>query len=394
MPGDIINENGLEIKSITEIRSDLVTDYESIYGEGINVNPNSPDGQLLNIFAQAGIDLREFLEKINASFDPNQAEGVFLDQRVALNGIKRKAGTFTFTDITIQTDRAVTLTGLDSESAELDPNVSGLFIVSDSEGNEFYLLSTEAIPGAGTSILTFRSAVIGQVETTINTITNPVTIVAGVTSINNPTAANSTGQNEETDSQLRERREISVALSAIGYLDSIEAALKNADEVTTAIVLENNTDVTDGDGIPPHSIWAIVEGGDPDEIGEIIYSKKSSGSGMKGDEAVNVPRPNGLFYVVNYDLPDNQDLYIRFNLTFSGVVDEDDIKRQIVENVIWGIGKNATADTITCFVKSINSDYTITATQISNDGISWFEVVTVSSPKNRFQNDVSRITIT
>jgi len=391
---DIIDENGLQLKNLTEIRDQLTTDLKAIYGDDINIEQGSPDGQVINIFSQAGVDLREVLTRINASFDPNQAEGINLDRCVSYNGIKRLGGSFTFTDVTVTTDRALNLIGLDGAADDIVPDVSNLYTVKDAEGNLFYLLTSEAIPGAGVSVLTFRAAQIGQVETTINTITNQETTVPGVTSVNNPTAANSTGKNEEPDSQLRERRSISVSLPAIGYLDSIEAAIRNLDGVTTAIVLENNTGVPDADGTPGHHIWAIVEGGDPDEIGEAIYKKKSSGSGMRGAQVVEVPRPDGRTFQANYDLVSNQDLYIRFSLSFTGVVDLDDLKRQIVEGVIWDPGAPATADTVTCFVKSVNKKYIITGAEISDDGASWLEVLTVASPENRFQNDVSRITIT
>ena len=52
---------------------------------------------------------------------------------------------------------------------------------------------------------------------------------------------------------------------------------------------ENYTDTTDGDGIPPHSIWAIVAGGTDADIGAVLYAKKTAGAGFLGDVSVNVP---------------------------------------------------------------------------------------------------------
>jgi hypothetical protein len=48
-------------------------------------------------------------------FDPDNAVGVVLDQRVAINGIQRQAGTYTVTPITVVTSQSVNLYGLDQD---------------------------------------------------------------------------------------------------------------------------------------------------------------------------------------------------------------------------------------------------------------------------------------
>jgi uncharacterized phage protein gp47/JayE len=72
---DTFDRTGLTVKTLTEIRDEKEVDYKSIYGNDINVDPNSPDGQIINIEAQGAIDLREVLSQINAGFDPDEAEG-------------------------------------------------------------------------------------------------------------------------------------------------------------------------------------------------------------------------------------------------------------------------------------------------------------------------------
>lgn len=391
---DTFDSTGLAVKTLTDIREELEDDYKSIYGEDINLDQNSPDGQLLNIQAQEGVDLREVLSAINAGFDPDQAEGRVLDQRVALNNITRNGGTFTLAPVEITVDQALNLVGLDDQSDELNPTVSNLYTVKDDAGNEFYLLSSVSIVVAGTASYSFRAADIGDVQVLVNTITTPVTIIAGVTSINNTAAASSQGVDEESDADLKVRRRSSTAISAVGYLDAIEAAIKDLDNVTTGIVLENDTDVTDSDGIPPHNIWAIVEGGDNTEIGTVIYAKKSSGSGMKGAVEVDILRPNGTNFTSKFDRPIDADLYIRFNLVLpGGVVDTANLKALIVENITWGVGADAVASQITSYVQGLNANYQISSMEVSDDGASWFEVVSTTLPVDRFVNDITRITI-
>lgn len=392
---DILDSNGLQTKTLSELRAELVAGYQTIYGNDINTDQNSPDGQIIDIEAQLGVDLREVLQQINAGFDPDQAIGRVLDQRVAINGITRNEGTYTFQNIEITVDRALNLIGLDSESNELNPNVPGLYTVKDDAGTLFYLLSSQSILAAGTYSYNFRAAEIGQVEVTPNTITTPETVIAGVTNVNNPSGANSIGQNEESDSSLKARRRISTAISSIGNLDGLEAALKNLEGVTTALVEENDTSVVDGNGTEPHTIWCIVEGGDSDEIGQVIYAKKTTGCGMRGDETVLIPRTNDRYYEAHFDRPGNEDLYIRMSLSLPGEsFNPDDVKTAIVENVLWQIGEDAEASVITCYIKEYNSNFKITGMEVSKDGVTWDEIVSVNLIKNRFINDVNRITIT
>ena len=392
---DNFDSTGLTVKTLTELREELETDYKDIYGDDINLDQNSPDGQIVNIEAQEGVDLRELLASINAGFDPDQAEGRVLDQRLALNNITRNGGTFTLVPVEITVDQAINLIGLDDQSDELNPTISNLYTVKDDAGNEFYLLASVAIVGAGAADYSFRAADIGDVQVLVGTITTPVTIIAGVTGINNTAGASSQGVDEESDADAKVRRRSSTAISSVGYLDAIEAAIKDLSNVTTGIVLENDTDTTDGDGIPSHSIWAIVEGGDNTEIGTVLYAKKSSGSGYKGAVEVEILRPNGTTYTAKFDRPVDQDLWIQFNIVLpGGVIDTDNLKALIVENITWGVGADAVGSQISAYVQSINANYQISSMEVSDDDITYLEVVSPALSVDRFVNDITRITIT
>jgi len=390
---DTFDENGLTIDSLEDLTTGLIGDMRIIYGNDINVNSDSPDGQLINIFCQMAIDLRELLQKINASFDPDQAEGKILDQRVAINHITRKGATYTYTDIDIVITKAVTLQGLDDQLSEAEPD-NNPFTVKDDAGTKYYLVESQAITVAGTYSYSFRSADIGQVETTINTITIPDSIVAAVDSVNNPDSATIVGVNEESDFLLKRRRQQSTAISATGYVDSIEAALFDISEVTYARVYENDTDAVDEKGIAPNGIWCIIEGGSDDDIAGAIYSKRAAGTPMKGVTETTVLRANGGTEVMKYDRPTNQDLYIAFTCVLpDGVYDEDNMKELIVANVLFNVGQDAVGSRITCYVQELNEEYQITDMMVSDDGSNWYQVLSPTAANYKFVASVSRITI-
>jgi uncharacterized phage protein gp47/JayE len=390
---DVFDRNGLQTKTLTELREENIEGLEDIYGSDINVDQNSPDGQQVNLYCQGGVDIREVLSNINAGFDPDQAEGRVLDQRVALIGITRNGGTFSTTPVSLTVDRALNLVGLDDDSEEINPAIENLYTIKDDAGNEFYLLDSVSIVSPGTDSYSFRAADLGAVLITPNTITTPVTVIAGVTDINNPSGASNIGVDEETDAHLRTRFKISRAISSVGYLDSLNAALNNLNNVVTAIVLENYGSAESG-GIPGHTIWCIVEGGDDTEIAAVIYAKKSMGCGMKGDEEVEIERPDGTIFTAKFDRPIDEDLYIQFSMALpGGTINTDYIKEQIVENIIWGTGNSAVGSTITSYVQSLNSKYQITEMEVSLNGSDWYEVVDPTDSQHRLINDTARITI-
>lgn len=379
--------NGLQTLTQNEIVEDLTQDFQDVYGEDINVESNSPDGQIINIFAQMLEDQYELLSQVNASFDPDQAVGTVLDQRCAINGIQRKAGTYTYVTIEVETDRSVTLQGLDQYPEEQ------AYTVSDGEGNKFVLSATSAI-GAGTSQLVFRALNVGNVEVLPNTITTPVTIVLGVKSINNPGVAITQGTNEETDAELRERRKASVSIANQGYVDGLQAALANIPDVARVNVYQNRSNTTDADGIPGHSIWVVIQGGTDTEIGAVMDNKVAGGVGMKGTQSVNVLQSDGQVATYYFDRPTAQTLYVSLDITpLDGQsIIPAYIKSSLVSGMSFQPNETVDSSAIICYIKSIQNNVAVTC-QVSTDGTTWATFVTPTTKDKYFQMSTESITI-
>lgn len=254
MPNSI-SATGLTTATYTELLANYTTGLQTIYGPTVNLASDTPDGQWINIFIQSVLDLEDLLTQIYNTFDPDNAIGAVLDQRCAINGVTRQAGTFTTTNVSfsVASNYTVNLYGLDQAAQPI-------YTVADSAGNQWQLVTTQIglTPGNYTKI--FQAAQPGAVLTTPNTITIPVSIILGVTSINNPTTYINLGVNEESDAKLKIRRLQSVAIPSQGYFQSLIAALENINGITSAFVIENDTSGTDLNNIPGHSIWVIVAG--------------------------------------------------------------------------------------------------------------------------------------
>lgn len=391
---NIIDANGLTVKTNAEIIAEITAALKLVYGDDINVAPDSPDGQQINIFTQAIVDVEDLVVQVYNSFNPDMAIGVTLDERVAINGIQRLGGTYTMQKISVTTDRAMTLQGLDGDL--LNPDGTG-YTVSDSQGNQFILAATEAIAAAGTYSLVFRAKEIGAVLTVPNTITTPVTIKLGVTSVNNPLPADTIGDNEETDAELRTRRQQSVSLASQGYLEGLRAEILNISGVTYAKIYENNSGVTDGDGIPSHSIWVIVEGGNESSIAYAIYTKRNAGCGMKGDEVVQVTQPDGSIFAVKFDRTVSETLYVQFTAQSINGIDPIDtayIKDEVVTRLTLDVNESVNVNDISAIVRDIDPNCLVTVPKVSKDGMTWLDIVSPSAKNKRFTLLATDIDIT
>lgn len=377
-----IGVNGLSVPTQAEILAFYTAAFQTIYGADIDLSPNTPDGQMLNTFIQSILDVQDLLTQINNMFDPDNAIGVILDQRVAINGIQRQAGTFTTTNITIVNNQSINLYGLDQ-------SIQTVYTVADSAGNQWQLQTTQLGLSAGTHVLPFQSAAPGAVLTIPNTITTQVTIVLGVTSVNNPTTYSVLGINEESDAALKIRRQKSVSLSSQGYLAGLLAALLSISGVSSAFVYENDTGTTNGDGVPGHSIWVIVAGsGAAASIANAIYTKRNAGCGMFGAQSYPVIQPDGTSFLVFWDDVIAETLFIKFIATSIDGVNPPNIagiQSGLVTSFVPGVNQEVNINQLATLVQAIDSNTLVTSAGFSTtSGGSYTNTLTPSTKNRQF----------
>lgn len=391
---NVIDSTGLTIQTYDEIVAEILNGtsdfpgFYAIYGADINVDPNSPDGQMVGIFAQGKLDVLEFLQQIFNSFDPDKAVGVALNARCAINGVIRQAGTPTIQVVTITVANALTLAGLDT--APLAP-----FTVADNVGNQYALVTTYNFSGAGSQDLTFQSTLLGPVSSLPNTITTQTTVTAGVTGVNNAAGPTTLGLVEETDYALRIRRQNSVELPNQGYLQGLIAALIDTTGVTQALVLENVTGTTDANGIPGHSIWCIVLGGTNAAVAQDIYLKRNAGCGMKGSISVPVLQVDGSYFNILFDRPTSENLWISFNVVAigSGSVDPVYIRAQLLALLSYGINQSADTTSIVALIKQIAPNASVSGEGVSADNVTYVSLLAPTAVNYQFVLAAARIYI-
>jgi hypothetical protein len=92
MPTYGVTPQGFSRKRLPEILGDIETDMKTVFGNGVVLSPQSPLGQLNGLFSSLTAFAWELAEDAYQSYDPDQAEGIRLDQLGRIRLIARALG--------------------------------------------------------------------------------------------------------------------------------------------------------------------------------------------------------------------------------------------------------------------------------------------------------------
>ncbi len=366
-----INENGLLIDEFSTIYNRLADKFKLIYGQDINLEQNSPDGQLLGIITNEIYDLQTLVLHIYNSFDPDLAQGVELNKLLKLIAQTRRASTKSIVDITIVANANVTL--------------PADYTIIDENKNE-WVINAETTLISGTNIISFNAVNFGAIEASANTINDVVTVFPEITSVNNPLPAE-IGRDEESDVLLRKRRNNLLSVNSNSTIAGIYSKLFLLDTVTDAVIYENATDTYDAaKDLTAHTLWCIIDGGPIDEITKIIATDKTIGTDLKGsvteDYIETFLKADGstrtLTHTVKFDRPTEIPLYI--NLTVAkrlptDIIDTYAIKNKLVEK-LYSINEKATATELYAYVYSAGNTFIASNLEVSKNNITFGNTAT------------------
>jgi uncharacterized phage protein gp47/JayE len=284
-----ITSAGITTPTYADILASLQASFQQIYGSDAYIAPDSQDGQLLAVMAKAISDENDTMVAVYQAYAPGYAQGTELSSLVRINGLTRLVASQSTAPVLITGNAGTVITN---------------GVVRDNNGNLWNLPTSTTIPIGGSTTITVTAQQAGAVVAlsgTINQIFNPQLGWASAVS----TSDASLGAPVETDYALRIRQALSVALPALTPLQSITAAIAAVPNVTRSFIYENDTAVTDGNGVPSHTISAIVQGGDVTAIATAIERLKSPGTGTYGTTSETITDPTGLPVTIRfYELTD------------------------------------------------------------------------------------------
>lgn len=138
----------------------------------------------------------------------------------------------------------------------------------------------------------FEADIDGPFSCVPNTLDTIVTPIAGWDSVNNPVEG-IIGRERETDSELRIRRANTLTTGNATEDALVGNVSNNVDGVSRVAIQSNRTDVTDSDGLPPHSFELVVSGGATQDIGDEIWATQGAGIASYGSVSVTVVDSEG-----------------------------------------------------------------------------------------------------
>lgn len=282
-----IDATGLHNPEYSDIQAYEWQQFLSVYGQNTYDGTDNADVQWVDIFALMINDAFQAAQLAYNARSPKTAVGSDLDGVVGINGIARKAPS--------SSTVTLTLTGV--------PNTQIVNGAALDQNNNLWAFATVTIPNTGTINVQATCLTNGAITAPPNTINIPAQgLTAGWTGVTNAAAA-IIGSAVESDSQLRARQAVSVAISSktlvqatIGAIAGVKGVTRYATGIPTtppsaATSVENPTGANDSFGNPPHSISMVVEGGADADIATAIYNNKAPGCLTNGTTTVNVTDP-------------------------------------------------------------------------------------------------------
>ena len=271
------------------------------------------------------LDNTEYTITVNGTIYSFTSDGTATELEI-LDGLKAQ----------IDLDSAATWTAVvDTPSLQIE--------IATSDTSNIAIASITFIgPDEVVSATDISSEGVGPVLAPADTVTQIIVgPAANIDSVTNPLAL-TTGNVRESDEDLRNRILNQQEVSGTATVEAIQATLREVAGVTTAIVIENDQIVVDGDGRPPKSFESIVEGGADVDVATSIWLTKPAGIETFGNTATIITDSNGQQKTINYSRPVALNFAVRVSYT---TYDEESFPvggaatiAQVTEDHVNGLG--------------------------------------------------------
>ncbi len=353
-----IDTNGFTIKTLDEIKSEIEADLKAELGATLNTSAASVFGQLIGVMAGKLNEMWQLSEAVYRSQYAASASGEALENVGDITGVLRLPATksqvtliATGTNGTVlplgriakvpnsATQRFLTKAGATIVTATSWAPTTG-YVIGDIRTNAtriYYCITAGTSAGAGGPTTTAADitdgtvhwrytgegagavSVAAEAENTgpINgntgTITEIVTPVAGWSSVNNPADA-VVGRNIESDADYRLRRKNLQTITGDATFPAVRSDVLAVENVIACTLFENNTDITDVDGVPPHSVEALVSGGDDDDIRDALFNTVAAGIRTHGGVSGSVVDSEGASHTIKFSRPTPITIHVIVNV--------------------------------------------------------------------------------
>ena len=311
-----LTNTGYVVPTKEEIRSDVQEIWKEAFGPNINLDVETPQGQIIEIMV-------DFLYKIeNSRQDDFNARDVYKANGMQLDIIGREMGAPR--KDAIPTQVTVSITG---QTGYTIPSGTLFNLVSDP--NVIFINENDIVISSSTQSATLI-ANDGQMYTNIQ-IGNQLQTVTYFQQVSNIIISSiAFGMIAEDDNTYRARL-IRLKDSGVSDITNLQEKLLAISNVLDAKVKQNNTLETDTDNIPPHCIEIIVLGGNETDIGNVCLENVVMGTPTylsPSGESIEVIDQQGFQQVYNITRPSSVsfDVTIHYKVKMNQVVSNQEIE--------------------------------------------------------------------
>ena len=191
---------------------------------------------------------------------------------------------------------------ISSNSLNLNATQTTILVTTVTEGE---------LPNATVQAESTIDGVVFANSGTLSVIETPIT---GWDSVTNPNDA-TPGRLEETDAELKIRREDALQIAGTSTVDAIFSQVTNISGVNTVKIFENFTEIPDLEGRPAKSYEVVVRGGDESEIAQTVWDTKPAGIRTVGLITANAQDTEGFTQSVSFSRPVEVPIFITMNIT-------------------------------------------------------------------------------
>ena len=384
--------NGIVTQNLLEILEERENALKLVMGDDFVIDKTTPIGNMELADANNEVNIQSLIAwLIPNQLDANTATGIFLDAICEKNRIYRKQPQYTTLNFILNGT----------------PNTqfySGDIIVMDSLTGIYYDLNDDAIIGSdGKVSVKFICESYGEYYPSTNSVLEIQTPVVGLDSVvvNTDNMNLVIGRLAETDDELRRRRQYSVGQTATTTMASMLASIYSLNGVLHATYFENDTETTDSHGVPMKSFEFIVDGGDENEIADVIFLNKSIGSRAYGTTIKEKEDSEGNLYSIGYTKAEQINVGMKIDLSVSSLQSEawkSKIKTALKEKFddIQGIGntvKNYDYFTVLTTFSGINNIDSVKLYDVSVGDTTLYDQLPIGE-KAIGKLDISNIEIT
>ena len=261
----IVDSTGARNVQLSEIISDLQSDFRDAFGEDIALEDETPLGQIIGIWSSKLSEGCQAIVSVSNGMSASRAVGVQLDDIGSLTGVRR--GESTHSTVT------ATLTGVDGT------NIPEGSRTRTAAGDQFETLEDAVLATGGVDV-EMQAVEDGPVVAGVNALNAIVTIIQGWETVTNDSAA-VVGVAGEGDPKYRRGYRDRTAKTSQGNSDAITAGVIEAG-ADDAINEENDGSAikeVQGYDLPQNTVIVVSRGGTDAAVSEAVLRYKGMGVG-------------------------------------------------------------------------------------------------------------------